>query len=102
VPRLTDWADSGIAMFPNTAFAAVCSGAALILAVMKRPWGALQLKSAAGLFNPAAEAMFGLSAKEAENTVAGVRPEHSYSCNIYDSKPVTFSKWDADFAESTL
>jgi PAS domain S-box-containing protein len=31
LPRFTDWPASGISMFPNAAFAALCSGAALIL-----------------------------------------------------------------------
>ena len=31
VPALTDWLNSGIAMFANTAVAAVCAGVALIL-----------------------------------------------------------------------
>jgi PAS domain S-box-containing protein len=38
MPRLTDWMASGISMFPNTALAAVCSGTALILAVLNRHW----------------------------------------------------------------
>jgi PAS domain-containing protein len=38
LPRLTDWADSGISMFPNAAFAAVCSGLALVLAGSSPRW----------------------------------------------------------------
>lgn len=38
LPRLTDWVASGISMFPNAAFGAVCCGAALILARLNRRW----------------------------------------------------------------
>jgi PAS domain S-box-containing protein len=38
LPRLTDWDGNGIAMLPNAASAAVCSGAAMILAVLNRRW----------------------------------------------------------------
>jgi signal transduction histidine kinase/ActR/RegA family two-component response regulator len=38
VPPLTDWANSGISMFANTAVAAACAGAALILAGMSSSW----------------------------------------------------------------
>ena len=38
VPQLTDWVNSGISMFANTAVAAVCAGAALILAGMSSRW----------------------------------------------------------------
>jgi signal transduction histidine kinase/CheY-like chemotaxis protein len=38
VPSLTDWANSGISMFANTAVAAACAGAALILAGMSSRW----------------------------------------------------------------
>src|SRR5512146_170952 len=38
LPRLTDWAASGISMFPNTAMAAVCSAAALLLGLRRRGW----------------------------------------------------------------
>src|ERR1051326_4533268 len=38
VPQLTDWVNSGISMFANTAVAAVCAGAALILAGIDPPW----------------------------------------------------------------
>jgi signal transduction histidine kinase len=38
IPRLTDWFGSGISMFPNTAFNAACSGAALIFASIGHRW----------------------------------------------------------------
>ena len=38
VPILTDWVNSGIAMFANTAVAAMCAGAALILAGSSSRW----------------------------------------------------------------
>ena len=38
VPQLTDWVNSGISMFANTAVAAVCAGAALILSGMSSRW----------------------------------------------------------------
>lgn len=38
IPRLTDWGASGIAMFPNTALAALCAGAALLLLIYPRRW----------------------------------------------------------------
>ena len=38
LPRLTDWLDSSISMFANTAVAAACAGAALILAGMSSRW----------------------------------------------------------------
>ncbi len=38
VPPLTDWVNSGISMFANTAVAAVCAGAALILAARSSRW----------------------------------------------------------------
>src|SRR5690242_19225528 len=38
VPQLTDWVNSGISMFANTAVAAACAGAALILAGMSSRW----------------------------------------------------------------
>ena len=38
IPRLTDWVDNGIAMFANTALAASCAGAAIILASTSSAW----------------------------------------------------------------
>ncbi len=38
LPRLTDWLGSGISMFANTAVAAACAGAALILAGISSRW----------------------------------------------------------------
>ena len=38
LPCLTDWMASGIPMFPNDTFAAVCSGAALVLATLNQGW----------------------------------------------------------------
>ena len=38
VPRLTDWVNSGISMFANTAVAGACAGAALILAGTSSRW----------------------------------------------------------------
>src|ERR1043165_779441 len=39
VPQLTDWVNSGISMFANTAVAAVWAGAALLLAgISPRGW----------------------------------------------------------------
>ncbi|HYG22509.1 MAG TPA: PAS domain S-box protein [Verrucomicrobiae bacterium] len=38
-PRLTDWLNSGISMFPNTAIAAALIGAALLLRVFQARWG---------------------------------------------------------------
>lgn len=40
VPRLTDWVGSGISMFANTAIAASCAGASLILGEMSSRWAA--------------------------------------------------------------
>jgi hypothetical protein len=37
-PRLTDWLGSGIAMFANTALAAICAGAAILLATTSSAW----------------------------------------------------------------
>lgn len=48
-PRLTDWAGSGIAMFPNTAILAVCAGAALFLLNLGRRWAA-RASGVLGLF----------------------------------------------------
>jgi PAS domain S-box-containing protein len=36
VPRLTDWNDAGISIFPNAALAAACAGAALLLLQLER------------------------------------------------------------------
>src|SRR5690242_3220865 len=38
VQQLTDWLNSGISMFANTAVATACAGAALILAGMSSRW----------------------------------------------------------------
>jgi PAS domain S-box-containing protein len=49
VPPLTDWVGSGIAMFANTALAASCAGAAIILAAVGSAW-ARYLSKALGTF----------------------------------------------------
>jgi hypothetical protein len=49
LPGLTDWVASGISMFPNAALASVCSGTALILAMLNRRW-CVRLSSLLGLF----------------------------------------------------
>src|SRR4051812_4611470 len=38
IPRLTDWNDNGIAMFANTALAAVCSGVAVLVLAARKKW----------------------------------------------------------------
>jgi PAS domain S-box-containing protein len=41
IRRLTDWTDCGISMFPNAAFAAVCSAAALLFTNGDQRWSTL-------------------------------------------------------------
>jgi PAS domain S-box-containing protein len=48
LPRLTDWVASGISMFANTAFAAICAGMALLLMLARKPW-ATQISRALGI-----------------------------------------------------
>jgi signal transduction histidine kinase len=48
VPRLTDWANSGISMFGNTALAIVCLGLGLLLSLLKSRWS--NLSSVLGVF----------------------------------------------------
>jgi len=45
LPRLTDWLNTGISMFSNTAFCAACAGAALLLIhLQRRSWASLAVK----------------------------------------------------------
>jgi PAS domain S-box-containing protein len=39
IPRLTDWFNTGIAMFPNTAVVSLCTGVALLLLCGRNSWG---------------------------------------------------------------
>ncbi|HKQ38083.1 MAG TPA: hypothetical protein VJ063_08405, partial [Verrucomicrobiae bacterium] len=36
--QLTDWNNSGISMFANTALAAMCAGLAILMRLLQRPW----------------------------------------------------------------
>src|SRR4051794_17232950 len=51
MPRLTDWGNNGISMFPNTAACATLGGAALLLVVKQheRRWQLIAVRAAASI-----------------------------------------------------